>query len=613
MKSLVAVTATSALMLAGLAFVAASPASAAGAPDHLVFTTAPPSTATTGANMATFAVSVEDNTPAVITSGTGATDSITLTSSCTIAGTLTVTASAGVASFSDVAFESTGGSCTLTAMDNTHTITNAVSGGTNVTTGVAPHLVYTTLPPTAATINVPMPSFTVSIKDSSGNLLTGGGDSITITSSTCTLTGGGPTAVASGGASFTPTVTVGTSCALIATVTAGPDNGLTATSAAVNVATATPSKVGFTLGPAATATAGTVLPAFAVSVEESNGIPFTTAPSATDVITITSTCALTGTTVATASAGVATFTAVTIKTGASCTLVATDSTRIISTGTSTVITVLPGAPTQVVFTTAPPASVATASTVLTAFKASVEDVNGNVVTSGTGSTDTIAITSPCALGGTTTQVAVAGVATFSALTVNVTGVCVLTATDSARTLAVATATSTVGTPQAALVLRTVRGTAGSALHLATNGGTGTGTLSYTATAGSAGCTVSGTSLSAKRAGTCLVTATKVGSTTYIAVSSAATKVTFVLPFKATRVAGAVRVGRTSTVTIVGSGFSGRPRIIFNVAGVTAKVTRDTGRTLRVIVTVRAGVKRGVHTLTVILANGKRTSVRFSLR
>jgi hypothetical protein len=90
-------------------------------------------------------------------------------------------------------------------------------------------------------------------------------------------------------------------------------------------------------------------------------------------------------------------------------------------------------------------------------------------------------------------------------------------------------------------------------------------------------------------------------------------VTFVLPFKATRVAGTVTVGRTSTVTIVGSGFSGRPRIICNVAGVTARVAGDSGRTLRVIVTVRAGVKTGLHTFTVILANGKRTSVKFSLR
>jgi hypothetical protein len=252
--------------------------------------------------------------------------------------------------------------------------------------------------------------------------------------------------------------------------------------------------------------------------------------------------------------------------------------------------------------------------VLTTFRVSVEDVNGNVVTLGTGAGDTIAITSPCTLGGTTTAVAVAGAATFSALTIGVTGTCVLTATDTSRTLTAATATSIVGTPQTPLVLSTVKGTVGTALNLATTGGTGTGALSYTVAAGSsAGCTVSGTSLSAKRAGTCLVTATKAGSTTYIAVSSAATRVTFVVPFQATRVAGTVTVGRTSTVTIVGSGFSGRPRIICNVAGVTARVTGDTGRTLRVIVTVRAGVKRGVHTFTVILANGKRTSVKFSLR
>jgi len=268
----------------------------------------------------------------------------------------------------------------------------------------------------------------------------------------------------------------------------------------------------------------------------------------------------------------------------------------------------------VAFTTAPPAAVATASTVLTTFKVSVEDVNSNVVTSGTGATDTITITSPCALGGTVTAAAVAGVATFSALTVNVTGACVLTATDSARTLTAATATTTVGTPQAPLTLTSVKGTVGKTLNLATTGGTGTGALSYTVAAGSsAGCTVSGTSLSAKRAGTCLVTATKAGSTTYISVSSSATKVTFVLPFKASRVAGAVTVGRTSTVTIVGSGFTGRPRIICNVAGVTAKVTGDTGKTLRVTVAVRAGVKTGIHTFTVILSNGKRTSVKFSLR
>ncbi len=602
MKSFVAIGATSALMLAGLAFVAVSPASALA---PLTFGGATSAQAGT-----TFSFTV---------TAAAAGDNINVASTCPFAtGTTSqVTDGSDIATFAGMSIH-VGSSCTLTATDTTGADNGAQ--GTEpftVTPATALKLIYTTAPPSNATLGVAMTTFKVSVEDTYGNVITtgaGNNDSILISSS-CTLTGTTTQNAVLGVATFSGiAVTVGTSCTLTASDTTGGDTGFTAASALVNVATTTPSKVGFTTEPAATAAAGTVLPSFAVSIEESNGIPITTGLGSTDVVTLSSSCALTGTTTATALAGVATFNLVTIKTGASCTLVATDSTRPLATGTSSAIAVAAGAATQVAFTTAPPAAVATASTVLTTFKVSVEDVNNNVVTSGTGATDTITITSPCALGGTLTAGAVAGVATFSALTVNVTGACVLTATDSARTLTVATATTTVGTPQAALVLTSVKGTVGKTLNLATAGGTGTGALSYIVAAGSsAGCTVSGTSLSAKRAGTCLVTATKAGSTTYIVVSSAATKVTFVLPFKASRVAGAVTVGRTSTVTIVGSGFTGRPRIISNVAGVTAKVTRDTGNTLRVVVAVRAGVKTGVHTFTVILSNGKRTSVKFSLR
>lgn len=604
-KSLVAVGATSALMLAGLAFVAASPASAAGV---LTFG---------GSSFSIIAGTAFGFTVTAASAG----DTVNVTSSCPItAGITTQTPGGDVATFSGLVIQ-VGTSCTLTA--NTSAGPDNPSTGSQVftVTAAAPSkLIFTPEPMTAVTSGANF-SAKVSIEDQYGNVETSLSDTLSVTSASagCSVAGtDGNIAASSGVTTFTAiniTVASAANCVLTATDTQSGDTGLTAaTSTAIAVATNTAAELGFTPEPPTTASSGMVLPSFAVSVEESNGIPLTTGVSATDVISLTSTCTLTGTTTATAVAGDATFTAVTIKTGATCTLVATDSTRIIATATSTAITVLPGAATQVAFTTAPPTSVTTPSTVLTAFKASVEDVNGNVVTSGTGATDTIAITSPCTLGGTTTAGAVAGVATFSALTINVTGACVLTATDSVRTLTAATATTTVGTPQAALVLSTVKGTVGKALNLATTGGTGTGALSYTVAAGSsAGCTVSGTSLSAKRAGTCLVTATKAGSTTYIVVSSAATRVTFVLPFKATRVAGTVTVGRTSTVTIVGSGFSGRPRIICNVAGVTARVAGDSGRTLRVIVTVRAGVKTGLHTFTVILANGKRTSVKFSLR
>jgi|GEM_PF-1040110 len=85
----------------------------------------------------------------------------------------------------------------------------------------------------------------------------------------------------------------------------------------------------------------------------------------------------------------------------------------------------------------------------------------------------------------------------------------------------------VGTAQAALSLTSVTGSVGTPLTLVTSGGSGTGAVSYTVANGTAtGCAVSGSSLSASTVGTCSVTATKAGDTTYVPASSAATTVTF---------------------------------------------------------------------------------------
>lgn len=611
-KSVVVIGATSALMVTGLAFVAVSPASAAGLPSKVVYNTLPPTTTVAGTALASFSVNVEDSSSTLINTGTGSTDTVSITSSCTLTGTPSVAAVAGVATFSAVTI-TTGTSCTLVASDTTtSSVTTATSAPIAVTPTAAAKIAYTTVPPTTGTLNIALTTFKVSVEDQYGNVITtgtGSTDAVAIASS-CGLTGGGATAV-SGVATFSSfTITSGTSCALTATAGAFP----TITSAAVNIATNAPAEVGFTTQPAATVVAGTALPSFAVSVEESNSIPITSGTGATDVVTLTSACTLSGTTSATAAAGVATFNAVTIKTGSSCQLVATDTTRTLATATSTAINVLAGAPTQVAFTVAPPATETVASTILATFKAGVEDVNGNVATTGTGSTDTIVITSNCTLGGTTSAVAVGGVATFSALSINATGACVLTATDTTRTLVAAAHTTSVGTPQATVTVRTLKGSVGTVLRLSISGGTGTGAVTWTLAAGSsAGCSLSGNSLTARRAGTCSVTATKAGDTTYIAASSPATTVSFVVPFKAIRVIGAVFAGRTATATITGSGFYGRPRVISNVGGITARVIRDTGRTLTVVISAGSGVRRGIHAFTIILANGKRTSVRYSLR
>ena len=622
MKSLVALGATSALMVGGLAFVAVSPASAAGTPSKVVYTSPiPPTTTTAGAVLSSFNVSVEDSGSTVITSGAGSTDLVAITSNCTLTGNTPVAAVAGVASFGAIAI-TTGTNCTLVASDaTTGGVTTASSANIVVTAAAAIKIAYTTAPPTAATLGVSLATFKVSVEDTYGNVVSSGVGSVdtvalTTSSAGCTLAGTDTATAAAGVATFSGAYfSTGASCTLTAADTLSPDSTFSAiTSGAINVVSNTPTEVGFTTQPITSIAAGTVLPPFSVSIEASNGVALSGGIAASDVIVLTSACVLTGTTSATAINDVATFTAVTIKSGTDCQLVATDMTRALATATSTVVTLTAGAATQVVFRTAPPTTEATAGTILAAFTVSVEDVNGNVVTSGLGSADLITITSPCTLGGATTANAFSGVATFSALSIGVTGACVLTATDSSRTATVATHTTSVGVAQATLTIRTLKGAVGTSLNLATSGGSGTGAVTYTLAAGSsAGCTLTGSSLKAARTGTCVITATKAGDTTHISGSSAAATVSFIVPFKVVRVAGVIIVGRTRIVTLVGSGFYGRPSIISNVRGLTSRVIRDTGTHLVVVVSVKPGAPLGTRVLVVILRNGKRAAVRFNLR
>ncbi|MGH3733080.1 MAG: beta strand repeat-containing protein, partial [Acidimicrobiales bacterium] len=108
----------------------------------------------------------------------------------------------------------------------------------------------------------------------------------------------------------------------------------------------------------------------------------------------------------------------------------------------------PAAPTKVLFTTEPPTT-AKAGTALTTFKVSIEDQYGNTVTTGTGSTDDIALSIATGPSGgvfnsapaTYTNVAaVGGVATFSGVYFETLGSYTLTATDSTRALTTATST-----------------------------------------------------------------------------------------------------------------------------------------------------------------------------
>jgi Ca2+-binding RTX toxin-like protein len=106
------------------------------------------------------------------------------------------------------------------------------------------------------------------------------------------------------------------------------------------------------------------------------------------------------------------------------------------TGTGSSVTV--GSPAQLAFSQAP-STFAAGVAAGTPFTVTVEDADGNTVTTDT-SNVTVALTTPngATLGGTLTQAAVGGVATFSNLTVDKAGTYTLTATDGSLSSAVST-------------------------------------------------------------------------------------------------------------------------------------------------------------------------------
>ena len=168
--------------------------------------------------------------------------------------------------------------------------------------------------------------------------------------------------------------------------------------------------------------------------------------------------------------------------------------------------------------------------------------------------------------------------------------------------------------QAALTLTSVTGTLAKPLILTTSGGSGSGAVVYTVTNGTAtGCVISGSSLDATSAGTCLVTATKAADTTYSAVSSLATTVTFRAVLRAIRMTSPVWTGRSVVTNILGAGFYGQPRVTSNARGTRIGVEHDSGTRLTIRVIVAKSTPRGVHVFTIVFAHGQRVTVRYNQR
>ena len=408
----------------GLTSATSSAFNVVGAATKLAFTVQPSNVAAGASITAAVAVSVEDALGNVVTTGAAATSQITIAigtnpSSGTLSGTAQANAVAGVATFSTLSINKVGTGYTLTATATG--LTAATGSAFNVTAGVATKLAFTGQTSSTTAGAAITPAVIVSIEDAQGNVVLTATNQITIAIATNpssgTLSGTRQVNAVAGVATFSNLSinNAGTGYTLMASAT-----GLTSMiSSAFNVTVGLPAKLAFTVQPSTVAASSSITPAVTVSIEDALG---NLVVAATNQITIAigtnpSGGTLSGTTQVNASAGVAAFSTLSINNaGTGYTLTA--SATALTSATSSAFNVF-GAATQLIFTVQP-SNVAAGSSITPAITVSVEDAQGAVVLTATNQI-TIAIganPSTGTLSGTAQVNAVAGVATFSTLSIN---------------------------------------------------------------------------------------------------------------------------------------------------------------------------------------------------
>jgi len=400
-----------------------------GPPADLVISTQP-TNAVAGATMSTVGVTVHDNMGNVaatfsgsvclaITSGTGS-------SGATLGGSTCVNAVAGVATFSTLNIARSGSGYTLSATASS--LTGATTGPFDISAGTAAALVYMTAPSSSFAGSAITPAVQVAAEDGHGNVVTSFTGNITIAiganPGSSTLSGAATAAAAAGIATFSNLSLdkAGNGYTLAATA-----SGLTgSTSGTFNILSGTGAQLVFVTEPPASMAAGAALaPAIQVAVHDNLG---NTATDFNGPITIAiannpSSGTLSGTLTVNAVAGVATFGDLKLdKIGLGYTLSAAAS--VLTPATSTAFDIVSGPASKLVYLQQPTSATAGAG-IAPAIKVQALDAGGNPVAGFTGLV-TITLTSGtgnpgAVLSGSNAVSAVAGVATFSGLSIDKVG------------------------------------------------------------------------------------------------------------------------------------------------------------------------------------------------
>jgi len=401
---------------------------------HLVFAPDPAYLTVDKTALTPVTVLVEDNFGNVITTDHS---KVTIAAVGGLSGTLTASVIAGMASFDSLKFNATG-NYTLNATDTKAVSTDpdVTAGSGDVTVGTISKAVFSTQPAAVLAGHDFTDFIAVALQDGNGATVTSdSGTTVTLS----ILSGPKGAEFFTGNATHSVTLTAtdesGTATFDLAQFdTAGTYvleatvNGLaTIFSKTFTVSPDTDTKqLVFTAQPTDNGVSTAIKPAVVVKIEDQFGNIFTKDNSRV-TLSANGPGAASGTFAANASSGVATFSNLQFATADSYTVTASDG--VITTADSDSFTI--GAATHLVFTVQPIATVA--GHTLATIKVSVEDLSNHVVLGDT-SNVTLGLSfflpgSGATLGGTTTQAAVTGVATFSDIVLDTAGNFTLVATD----------------------------------------------------------------------------------------------------------------------------------------------------------------------------------------
>jgi hypothetical protein len=398
----------------------------AGAATQLVFTTQPTTTAATASITPAVRVTAQDGVGNTATSFAGNVSLAIGTDPCggTLSGITTVTAVAGTATFANLSIAKACAGYTLAA--SATGLGGATSNAFTITVGPAAALAFL-VQPTGTTGGATIaPAVQVEIRDAGGNRVTSATTSVSVAiasnPSSGVLTGTSPVSAVNGVATF---ANLSIDKAGVGYTLAAAATGLTgATSAGFTIAVGSAAKLSFLVQPSNTVSGATITPAVQVEVQDAGGNRVTTGAHAI-LLAIGNNPPgngfLSGTNPVTSASGVASFANLSIdKSGVGYTLQATSGS--LTTAVSMPFNIISGAADHLAFFVQP-TDHAAGATITPAVQVEVQDGAGNRVTSATTSITVAILDNPGGgtLSGTKTVSAVAGMATFSGLSIDKAG------------------------------------------------------------------------------------------------------------------------------------------------------------------------------------------------